>query len=81
MLLFFLLLVLGIIVYVMVWGNSAAKRKREAGREVTKGTIDHRYNARKSLEQQEVDRILDKIHRSGLNSLTPEERSTLERYH
>lgn len=38
---------------------------------------DYDYNARKKAQQDEVDRILDKIRRSGYDSLTSEEKRTL----
>lgn len=38
---------------------------------------DWEYNARKKREQEEIDRILDKIRRSGYDSLTQEEKQRL----
>lgn len=38
---------------------------------------DWQYNERKKKNQDEVDRILDKIRRSGYDSLTKEEKKTL----
>ena len=35
------------------------------------------YNARKKARQDEIDAILDKIRRSGYDSLTKEEKQTL----
>lgn len=43
-------------------------------------TVDDRYNLRKINTQQEVDRILDKISKKGLNSLSRKEREVLEDY-
>jgi membrane associated rhomboid family serine protease len=43
-------------------------------------TIDHRYNVERADQQQEVDRILDKIGRSGMGSLSRKEKETLEMY-
>ena len=43
-------------------------------------TIDHRYNVEKANKQQEIDRILEKIHKRGMNSLTSKERQMLEDY-
>lgn len=40
---------------------------------------DMEYNKRKNLNQQEVDRILDKISKGGYGSLTKEEKDTLFR--
>jgi len=41
------------------------------------GNKDWEYNARKKEEQEEVDRILDKIKRSGYDSLTEKEKKKL----
>jgi membrane associated rhomboid family serine protease len=43
-------------------------------------SIDHRYNAEKVSKQQEIDRILEKISRKGMKSLTQKERKTLEQH-
>lgn len=43
-------------------------------------TVDHKYNIEKANKQQEIDRILEKIHKKGLNSLTNKEKQTLEDY-
>lgn len=42
--------------------------------------IDHEWNVRRSDQQQEVDRILDKIGRSGMGSLSRKEKQTLRDY-
>lgn len=43
----------------------------------TRRESDWDYNARRKAEQEEVDRILDKIRRSGYDSLTREEKQRL----
>jgi membrane associated rhomboid family serine protease len=43
-------------------------------------SVDHEWNARRADQQQEVDRILDKISRSGMGSLSRKERQTLKEY-
>ena len=43
-------------------------------------SIDHRYNAEKIDQEKEVDRILEKISKKGMKSLTPKERETLENH-
>jgi cell division GTPase FtsZ len=43
-------------------------------------TIDHKYNAEKNMRQQEVDRILDKISKRGMNSLSASEKAILKDY-
>jgi membrane associated rhomboid family serine protease len=42
--------------------------------------IDHRYNAERRDQQQEVDRILEKISKKGMSSLNKQEKKTLESY-
>ena len=42
-------------------------------------TIDHRYNLAKKEKQQEIDRILEKIHRRGMGSLTQKEKDFLNK--
>jgi len=43
-------------------------------------TVDQRYNMQRIDKQKEVDRILDKINRSGIKSLTPKEKQVLDEY-
>jgi membrane associated rhomboid family serine protease len=43
-------------------------------------TVDHKYNMERIDRQQEVDRILEKIHKKGMNSLTQKEKQTLDAY-
>jgi len=43
-------------------------------------TVDHRYNIEKTNKQREIDKILEKIHQKGMNSLTDKERQILEDY-
>jgi len=43
-------------------------------------SIDHQYNAERNLIQQQIDRILDKISRHGMNSLTKKEKEQLKEY-
>lgn len=43
-------------------------------------SIDHRYNAEKAARQQEVDRLLDKIARKGMASLSKKETELLKRH-
>ena len=50
------------------FGKSSVNNRRET---------DWEYNARKKQEQDEVDRILDKIRKSGYDSLTAEEKQKL----
>lgn len=57
-------------------GTKFHYRPNTAG-EQTRRESDWDYNARKKAEQDEVDRILDKIRRSGYDSLTDEEKRKL----
>jgi hypothetical protein len=43
-------------------------------------TIDQKYNMERFDQQQEVDRILDKISRRGMKSLSKREREILDDY-
>jgi len=43
----------------------------------TRAESDWDYNTRRKAEQDEVDRILDKIRKSGYDSLTREEKQRL----
>jgi len=43
-------------------------------------TVDHKYNIEKTSKQQEIDRILEKIHKKGMRSLTDKEKQALEDY-
>lgn len=56
------------------------KLKRKGSHAVynsTRSESDWEYNARKKKEQDEVDRILDKIRKSGYDSLTADEKKKL----
>lgn len=52
------------------YGNSSSRSYDRHG-------SDWDYNSRKKSQQEEVDRILDKIRKSGYESLTREEKQTL----
>jgi len=41
-------------------------------------TLDDRYNSARVIREQEIDGLLEKIHKNGLRSLTKKERKTLE---
>ena len=45
-----------------------------------KYTVDQRYNIQKRSKEEEVDRILDKINRKGIKSLSQKEKSLLKEY-
>jgi membrane associated rhomboid family serine protease len=43
-------------------------------------SIDHKYNAEKMNQEKEVDRILEKISRKGMKSLTQKEKDILQQH-
>ena len=43
-------------------------------------SVDHKYNEHKFTQQQEIDRILDKINKRGINSLSQKEKQMLKEY-
>jgi membrane associated rhomboid family serine protease len=43
-------------------------------------SIDHQYNSERADQQEEVDRILDKISKKGMGSLNKKEKETLKAY-
>ncbi len=54
------------------------RKKRNAGSDIKEKTeSDMNYNKRKATEQEIIDIILDKISKSGYNSLTKKEKETL----
>lgn len=55
--------------------NSSTRQSNSSAN--TRSESDWDYNARRKAQQEEVDRILDKIRRSGYDSLTREEKQRL----
>jgi len=43
-------------------------------------SIDHKYNAERNMRQQQVDRILDKISKHGMKSLSSKEKEILKEF-
>lgn len=43
-------------------------------------SVDHKYNEQRTNRQQEIDRILDKINKHGMNSLSEKEKQALKRH-
>lgn len=58
------------------WRNAPARRKQRGPR-VSSVNPDWEDNARRKRENQEIDAILDKIRRSGYDSLSPQEKLKL----
>ncbi|MBM6992309.1 MAG: rhomboid family intramembrane serine protease [Prevotella sp.] len=59
------------------WDRHAHRRDGGASSAHDSGNPDWQYNADKKATQEETDRILDKIRKSGYDSLTKEEKQTL----
>lgn len=57
--------------------NSAQSKKARMKVHVGKHAKDYDYNARKKAKDDEIDRILDKIKKSGYDGLTKEEKNRL----
>ncbi|HRN42732.1 MAG TPA: rhomboid family intramembrane serine protease, partial [Vicingus sp.] len=53
------------------------KRKMKVVYKSPKSKNDHEFNAQKKANQQKIDAILDKISKSGYDSLTGEEKAIL----
>ena len=51
--------------------------RMNAKRQQTRRETDEEYNARQRQNQEEIDAILDKIRKSGYDSLTKEEKQKL----
>lgn len=43
-------------------------------------SMEDKYNIQRAHKQEEVDRILDKINRNGINNLSPQEKALLDEY-
>ena len=59
------------------WEKHTRKRPEETPESPRDSNPDWEYNARKKKNQEEIDHILDKIRRSGYDSLTEEEKKKL----
>ncbi len=59
------------------WDQHAQKRGASTSESDRSDNADWQYNANKKATQEETDRILDKIRKSGYDSLTKEEKQTL----
>jgi membrane associated rhomboid family serine protease len=58
---------------ILSWTNTRRKLKIK----YNQSNPDYEYNRRKTIQQTEINRILDKIGKSGYDSLTAEEKDTL----
>lgn len=59
------------------WERRSHRRADDTRRQDPRRESDWDYNARRKAEQDEIDRILDKVRRSGYDSLTEEEKRKL----
>jgi large-conductance mechanosensitive channel len=66
--------IVGVVVFLLVRQQNASKK------ETVYFDIDHKYAEEKAKKQKEVDRILDKISKRGLDSLSASEKATLEEF-
>jgi hypothetical protein len=66
--------VVGVAIFLIVRKQNGSKQ------ESVYFDIDHKYAEEKARKQKEVDRILDKISKRGLDSLTDREKKTLEEF-
>ena len=57
--------------------HSTNEPEQPQQKQQTRTESDWDYNARRKAEQDEVDRILDKIRKSGYDSLSREEKQRL----
>lgn len=61
------------------WFSPSGRKRKKPGMKVhyNRNSKDFDYNARKKAQSDEVDRILDKLKKSGYDSLTTEEKKNL----
>ena len=64
---------------IMLWRFLDEKKKKETATKYnwTKPVDDMEYNAKKKARQEEIDQILDKIRKSGYDSLSKDEKKRL----
>jgi len=62
---------------IVTWFKPRPKMKVHYGKGPGKPETDYEYRERKAAEQAEIDRILDKISRSGYEALTKDEKARL----
>ncbi|KAA6310290.1 hypothetical protein EZS27_038383, partial [termite gut metagenome] len=66
--------------FLTLFNKTTYRRKRKPSMKVyhyTQKTQDYEYNANKKLQSDKVDKILDKLKKSGYESLTSEEKRIL----
>jgi hypothetical protein len=62
--------------HLLLIDNNFFKKKKQK----MNWTIDHMYVASKATEQQQIDSVLEKIHKKGIESLTKIEKQILDSY-
>lgn len=72
--------VLGIIVLVIVLFFSKQKIRNHffSSKEIKNMTIDDQFNAKKREREKEIDRLLDKMGKNGINDLSEKDRKRLD---
>lgn len=66
--------VIGVVVFLIVRQQNGKKQ------DSVYFDIDHKYVEEKARKQKEVDRILEKISKRGLDGLSEKEKATLEEF-
>lgn len=59
------------------WKTTSTRPNMDSGYNKNEHSRDYEFNARKKEQNDEIDRILDKIRKSGYNQLTDEEKKRL----
>ncbi|WP_346983412.1 DUF6576 domain-containing protein [Chryseobacterium sp. POE27] len=73
-----LLIVIIIIVVAVAFFNKERIRKRFFSERHTNYTIDDQFNSDKREREKEIDRLLSKMGKNGINDLSPKERKKLD---
>ena len=69
-----------ILIYMIMYKPGALLVDNQYYKRTHNLTIDQKFNLDRKNQQVTIDRILEKIHRRGINSLTREEKQKLEEY-
>jgi hypothetical protein len=69
-----------VILLVIIIAVAFLLRNKPAKNENYNYSVDDRYNLDKAAQEEEIDRILEKINKRGMASLTARERQLLDEY-
>jgi hypothetical protein len=75
---FILVLFLVAVIVVFTRRNGSGSLFTGSNSESTYTTVDDRYNAQKKEREDELNRLLEKIHKHGIERLSSAERSRLD---